>query len=300
MRVKCTVAALAALISAHAAADATLYGKANVSLQWLDTLDQSETELKSNASRIGVKGSTEIGSGLTAIYQFEYGTRLDGSDGETFTQRNIYLGVQSKVGTVMAGKFDTPTKTSQGKIDLFDNLIGDIKYVLPGEHRVNNVVQYVTPKSMGPFTGKVAYVLDEDGNNFGEDGVSASAAYSADALYIAVAVDQDVRSADVYRLVGAYQLGAVQLGGSYQQTTLNIGGDVDSFFGSIKWQLDDHWVLKTQYGESENDANDWQSLSVGADYLFTKKVKAFTYYTQNDDDFVHPADYLGVGMEIKF
>jgi predicted porin len=300
MRVKCTVAALVALMSAHASADVTLYGKANVSLQWLDTPEQSETELKSNASRIGVKGSTDIGSGLTAIYQFEYGTRLDGSDGETFTQRNIYVGVKSKAGTLMAGKFDTPTKKAQGKIDLFDNLVGDLKSVLPGEHRVSNVVQYVTPSAMGPFTGKVAYVLDEDGSNGGDDGVSASAAYSANGLYAAVAVDQDVRSADVYRLVAAYQLGEVQLGGSYQRTSLNVGGDVDSFFGSVKWQLDDHWVLKTQYGESESDVNDWQTLSVGADYIFTKKVKAFTYYTQNDDDFIHPADYLGVGLEVKF
>ncbi|WP_049722282.1 porin [Gilvimarinus polysaccharolyticus] len=303
MRVKfCLAAAAATLVSAHAAADVTLYGKANVSLQYTDKAGDNETELKSNASRIGVMGSEAIGSGLTAIYRFEYETSIDDGDkdGQTLTQRNIYLGVQSKAGTLMAGKFDTPTKTAQGKIDLFDNLVGDIKNVFAGENRVNNIVQYVTPESVGPFTAKLAYVLDEGGSNGDEDGVSASLAYNADALYVAVAVDQEVDEADVYRLVGAYQLGSVQLGGAYQQATYDNGDDADGFFGSVKWRLDDHWVLKTQYGESSSDFNDQKTLSVGADYVFTKKVKAFTYYTQNDDSINNDGDYLGVGLELKF
>ena len=105
-------------------ADVTLYGKANVSLQSTDESGSSTTEVVSNASRIGVKGSETLSEELKAIYKFEFEVHLDDgdNDGDTFSQRNIYVGLQSnKMGTVIVGKFDTPLKVAQNKIDLFND-----------------------------------------------------------------------------------------------------------------------------------------------------------------------------------
>lgn len=120
----------------------TLYGKANIALQSADEDGQSELQLVSNASRIGVMGSESIAGGVEFIYQFEYEVNIDDGekDGQTFTQRNIYLGLKTAGGTIMAGNFDTPTKKSQGKVDLFDNLAGDIKNVFTGDNRVKNII----------------------------------------------------------------------------------------------------------------------------------------------------------------
>ena len=49
-----------------------VYGKANVTIN--DTEDN--IELNSNASRIGFKGSADLGGGLQAIYNFEFITLL--------------------------------------------------------------------------------------------------------------------------------------------------------------------------------------------------------------------------------
>lgn len=69
--------AIAALLPISAFADVTVYGKANVSFQSADEGGDSVTELVSNASRIGLKGSEDLGNGLKAIYRFEYQTAID-------------------------------------------------------------------------------------------------------------------------------------------------------------------------------------------------------------------------------
>src|SRR6187551_888606 len=97
---------IASLLPAAAFADVTVYGKANVSIQSADESDEKQTEVVSNASRIGVKGSEEVNSDLKVIYQFEYQTEVDdgANGGQTFGQRNIYLGLQGIGGTLIGGK----------------------------------------------------------------------------------------------------------------------------------------------------------------------------------------------------
>ena len=125
--------AIAAVLPLSALADATIYGKANVSFQSTDEGGDSITEVVSNASRIGFKGSESLSDGLKAIYKFEFEVQVDDGekDDKTFTQRNIYVGLQSdSKGTVIIGKFDTPLKVAQKKVDLFSDLEGDIKSIL--------------------------------------------------------------------------------------------------------------------------------------------------------------------------
>lgn len=294
--------ATAALISAQASADVTVYGKANVSLQHADEAGNREIELQSNSSRIGLMGQESLSDGVAILYRFEYETSVDDGDkdGQTLTQRNIYLGLQTAGGTLMGGVFDSPLKTAAAGVDLFNDLEGDIRNIFAGENRPKNIVQYVTPKSLGPVTAKVAYITKETD---GIDGVSASAAYKLDDLYLAVAMDQDVEdnadNTDTYRLVGAYTLGAVQLGGAYEKYEREIGNG-DGYFASLKWSLTDQWIIKTQYGQSDIKVDGRESFSLGGDYIFSKTAKAFAYYTTNQDDAARDDDYLGVGLELKF
>src|SRR5690606_27907974 len=117
-------------------------------------------ELVSNASRIGLKGSEKINDKLKAIYQFEYQTEVDDgvNPSGTFSQRNIFIGVEGNFGRLTAGLFDTPLKLVQEKIDLFNDLAGDIGQLLNGEIRAKNIVQYSTPASLGKLGLSVAYI----------------------------------------------------------------------------------------------------------------------------------------------
>ena len=314
---------IASVIPAAAFADVVVYGKANVSVQNADEAEESKLELVSNASRIGVKGSEEINSGLKAIYQFEYQTEVDdgagGSSNQTFTQRNIYVGLQGSGGTIIGGHFDTPVKTAQEKVDLFNDLEGDINYLVDGETRSKNIVQYTTPASWGAFAINIAGVAAE--NNAADDGVSASVTYTTPAFYVALAAEQDVsaQTMDILRLVGRYTVGPVQLGALFEQSSVSasVAGtavdlDSDAWLLSAKYNATDKFALKAQYGDVGMDVTagglvvdaGGDSLSLGADYLLSKNTTLFGYYTQEtaevDSDEVVDDNWIGVGIDLKF
>lgn len=305
-------AAIAAFLPLSVMADVTVYGKANVSLQNADEAGNSKIELVSNASRIGIKGDEAITDGLKVIYQFEYQTEVDdgaNGSGQTFGQRNIFVGLQGSAGTIMAGHFDTPLKAAQEKVDLFNDLEGDLGNIFNGEIRASNIVQYVTPGSFGPFTGTVAYITKEtDGV---DDGVSASLGYSTANLYLGVAMDSDVQAEglDVMRLVGRFNVGAVQLGAMYENTDIDGADDYDGFLVSALWNLTDVWAVKAQYAESDLKlvpaGLDNESVSVGVDYKLSKNAMLYGYYTaiENNnalDVSLRDDDYVGIGLDLKF
>lgn len=299
--------ALLGLFSVVVNADVTLYGKANLSLQNSDeAATGSQVELVSNASRIGLKGGEQISDGLKVIYQFEYQTEVDDGNNSsgTFSQRNIYLGLQGAYGTVKAGMFDTPLKVVQEEIDLFNDLEGDLIHIFNGEVRAKNIVQYSTEKGWGPVSSSIAYIAHE--NTSVNDGVSVSVSYNNDALYVGLAVDRDVQpNIDTVRAAVRYTLGQVQLGALYEAVDDGMT-DTDGVLMSALWHLSEQWGLKAQYGESDIKARDSQTLSVGADYYLHENTTLYGFYTQVENGLakanpkMRDDRYLGVGLDYKF
>jgi predicted porin len=171
-----SLAIAAALVAPAAAmADATLFGKAHFIIENVD-YDTGTDATSGDAwgvdsvhSRVGVKGSEDLGNGLTAVYHFEFKVNQD--DGDGLGDRNQFVGLAGGFGTVLLGRHDTPLKMSQGKFDQFGDLPnGDISDVIPGEDRVDNVIAYVSP-AMGGLTLVGAAVSGEqgDGSTVGED-----------------------------------------------------------------------------------------------------------------------------------
>ena len=296
--------------------DGTIYGKVNVSVVNADNGATDTWQLNSNASRLGVKGKTEIADGLYAVYKAEFEMCVDDGDckGQTFTQRNIMGGIKGSFGTLWAGKHDSPTKLAQNKIDLFNDLEGDIKNTFEGENRVSNIVAYTSPKMNG-FSTTVAMIpgegIDVDGDGQDDtgltDGISYSLNYSMDNLYIAVAGDQDVDNQDLMRIVAQYKINDLKLGVMYQQNEDNLGTkDESGFFVSAAYKLDKKTTLKAQYGSIEDDADgdEEETLSLGADYKLAKGTKLYVFYTDNTDSSVGEADKedtaFGLGLEHKF
>lgn len=307
----------AAALPLSALAEVTVYGKANVSLQNADEAEESAIELVSNASRIGLKGSEEINSSLKAIYQFEYQTEVDDGNngGQTFGQRNIYVGLQGTGGTIMGGKFDTPVKVLQEKVDLFNDLEGDIAFLLDGETRANNIVQYTTPLFADAFAINVAHVSSETPDV--DDGKSVSLTYTTPAFYLGAATEQDVTAVglDVSRIAARVTFGAVQLGVLYENSEAeDVDYEADGWLVSAKLNATDNLAFKAQYGDAGVDSFDedllaiieseGMQLNLGVDYLLSKNTTVFAYYTQEsvDVESTEVADdkWLGVGLELKF
>ena len=293
-----------------------VYGKANLSLVDQDIGDTSGWNLNSNASRLGIKGESKISEELAVVYQVEYEVCIDSGDckGQTFKQRNTFLGLKGNFGMVSAGKHDTPTKLAAKKVDLFNDLEGDIKNAFEGENRVSNVVAYTSPKMNG-FSATLAMIpaegedVDQDGQDDTglKDGLSYSINYTKDNLYLAIAGDQDIDEQDLVRMIAQYQIDALTLGFLYQQNQDNLGAkDESGYFFSAAYSLNPDITLKAQYGEIEDDidGDKEQTLSLGADYKLSKNTKTFIFYTDNTDSEVGLSEdaftAFGIGMEHKF
>lgn len=331
-------AAVLSTISVSAsAANVDIYGKANVSLQSSDdggynsdgTRTDSYTEIKSNASRLGFKASQEISEDLKVVVKYEVQVNIDEDDGngDTFESRNQYVGLESKTfGTILIGKNDTMLKQSQGKVDLFGDYNGDIKYLWAGENRVDDSLTYYTPSFSGFKAGVTYKVEDEDG---GDDSTSAAIFYGDKSLkksdfYASIAMDSDVKgqnkykytdkvAKDIVRATFQTKVAGIVLGAMYQHeensdkvaTDLygNSSQEVDGFLVSAKYKVD-NLTFKGQFQTANvDDTNqDTSAASVGIDYSLAKSAKLYVWYTTNDLDADNDLDkdYVATGIEYKF
>lgn len=311
-------AAVAAPMVAQAAPK--VYGKLNLSVEQYEkefedsTKDTEEySRVVSNASRFGVKGEDELTATLSAVYQIEWGVEGDraGDIGTSkeLTARNRFVGIKSQdFGTVKLGAYDTYLKLAQDKADLFNDLFGDMEYVVAGENRISNVVGYESPKFIDAIQFNVlAQAQDKagaEGNNNHRNGISSSVTYSSEdlGLYVALAVDNNISSktalfgtrvSDNLRLVATYKIADLALSAVYgtseasedlpdtahEETGYNLG---------VSYKIGDE-TLKVAYGVAEADDNDAATkertlLSVGFDHNFTSKTKAYAFYTLREED----------------
>jgi predicted porin len=289
--------AIAPFTAANGPIDGKLYGKINVAVVNSDNGSTDTWKLNSNASRIGLKGSSQISEGLSVFYKTEFEVCVDDGDckGNTLGQRNIFAGIKGQYGSLLAGKNDTPTKQAQKKIDLFNDSVGDIKKTFAGENRMSNIIAYTTPK-YGNFSASYAIMPSEADDGGLADSKSYSVSYKKDGLYVAVAADSNVKDADILRIVSQYKLDAWKLGFMYQENdTTNESG----YFTSAAYKSD-NITYKAQYGNNENDTegSDKTTLSLGADFKLAKNTKSFVFFTDNESS--SSTKTFGLGLEHKF
>jgi predicted porin len=297
------IAVLSSLSVSAFAADLNLYGKANLTVQSSDDGEGSYTEVKSNASRIGLKGTHALEDGLEVVYKAEFQVDLDGDSDDNITSRNQYIGLRGAFGEVLVGKNDTVLKQSQGKVDLFSDLNGDIKSLFEGENRLSDTITYKSPKFSGIQLG-VTYIAEDSVD--GESGVSLSAVYGDAKLkksdiYASVAVDSEVDGYDVIRATVQGKVADITLG-AMLQTQENVEGteEMDGVVLSAKYTVN-KMTYKGQFQAANyKDGDDQTGITVGVDYKLAKSTKLFAFYTNFDLDTQEDNEYLAVGVEYNF
>lgn len=119
-------------------------------------------EMKDFDSRLGLKGSEDLGNGTKVIYQLEWG--FDGmagdANGEGFKNRLAYIGLTGDWGTVALGRQNNPFTESLNAGTIADEFNGDytsalriatgqVAFGAPMPTRVGNSVAYVSPSFSG-------------------------------------------------------------------------------------------------------------------------------------------------------
>jgi predicted porin len=145
-------------VSATAQADTTLYGSARVSVDWnnpglnssfanffKDTYGTEKGQywqVTDNNSRLGVQGSENLGSGVSAIYQYEFGIDVPGGSNYFNNNRPRFVGIKSDdFGSITLGTQYTPYYNVIGYTDTFES-IRSFDYFLSGNTSEGTPVLY--------------------------------------------------------------------------------------------------------------------------------------------------------------
>ena len=225
-------------VPAIASADATLYGSFRMNLE-KQTKPSTSANLNNNASRIGIRGTVDLGMENTVgIYNWETTLNVNDDGNGIGDIRYASMGATGDWGTALLGRLDHFTwNFAGGTTDLFQSGSGSIlsvDYVGEGvdrlDRRTNNTLAYVSPDMNGLTLG-AGVVMQGD----------------------AIEKDNEV---DGYNLGAQYQLDGLSLGLGYGAVkTAKAGGTylVDENIWSVAASYEiDNFTLAAAYEESRN------------------------------------------------
>jgi len=286
-------------------------------------------------TRFGVKGSKDLGNGLTGKYIImgNIGGKPGGSLG---LNENNYVALAGGFGEVRFGRADTPLKESVKPFRAFTDTIADRDFAKPARWTRQDGVHFQT--KMGDMKLHVNY--SPNGNDMNAN-MGASLIYKADALYVSAAYEVIAETtstkASSFKVTGTdgagnlqgtytpeststkdsynnmslgihYKMGAIGAGVLYQ--TLNDGDNTEitipvTFKMTAKTQLNAAVMLSDYDAKvfSNKTSNTGTDFAVGVEHFFDKKTKLFANVWSGDrTEVVRGTDGtgVGIGMSRKF
>ena len=193
-----TAAALVLLLgagTAHAQTSVAFYGLVDAAIVVEDGGTAGRvTKVTSGAaaaSRFGLRGVEELGDGMAAFFTLEGGTKIDTGEIDaagTIFNRQAYVGLRTKLGSVALGRQYTPYHTAMVSIvDPFNTgYAGSAKSLFPHNGtniRTSNTITYATPKKNG-FDGELAYSVGEQSRSAAGRQFGGAIGYAAGPLAV--------------------------------------------------------------------------------------------------------------------
>jgi predicted porin len=321
--------AFAAPAAFAASANVDVYGIMNVALQDTD-VKNSDLQVTDNFSRVGLKGSEDLGGGLKGVWQIESGLGggTDGMGTGSIGTRNTFVGLAGDFGTAVIGRHDTPYKLGSAFVDIFGDTIADYNLgrldnvqLLMTAHdaRTPNAIAYISPTFSGFHFAAAVIATNAAANgnsNDTFDGVSLTGVYANGPLTASLSY-QKVEDADAFaglafgtadesaavKLAAAYAFGDTTVGFAYEDvsTDLTAGGDADrdSWLLNVKHAMGPI-TLKAQYGSVDAGAADQDQWALGADYALSKRTTAYFVYGNGDDDNLDDVSGWNLGVKHSF
>ena len=178
---------------AAAQTNVTIYGVVDAAITYEKdvTVNDDVWRLDSgqqSGSRIGFRGTEELGGGLKGLFTLENGFNVDTGtmgQGNRLFGRQAWVGLGGGFGTVKLGRQQTPLYYALNAIDPFEiNLAGNAQrifgaglYAIDPFLRTDNTLNY-TSANFGGFSGQVAYSFGEvAGDNSANRQVGVGLAY---------------------------------------------------------------------------------------------------------------------------
>ena len=300
---------------AQTANPVTLYGQVNVTLESVEakggaaSVDR-RSRVEDQSSRLGVRGTEDLGGGLKAFFQLETAFRAD-SNNTTFAARNSGVGLQGGWGSFLLGRWDMPFKTTTIAIDPWGDItIAGLTGVMNDggnfDNREQNVIQYWSP-SFGGVAARLAMTANEGKGctTAGTPAVTtclnprragASVTYTGGPLYVVAAYEEhkDVSAAlpkeEGVALGAAFTFGPVKLGGQYEEFKKTNRSKQKAFMANVVWTMGNNQFIYQFMNSKDGGLNsattqpDCDSNSIGYKYNFSRRTSFIAHYLKVDNN----------------
>lgn len=314
-----------AAASAQAQTNVTIYGRANLSLEntKIEGLS-SKQQVVNNSSRLGFRGTEDLGGGLSALFTYEAGVAADGSGASgPFTNRQTFVGLKSdSIGTLRLGRITSPLYYAvPDYISMHNHDTGfsaDALFWVPayGNVFVNNSLVYATPV-WGGFQAQAQYSVGLNAQEGPIPGVAPkdrhftiTGDYGNGPLHVGFGYGRTKRNSftnavganieegkdSVWAISGLYDFKAVVVGALYERAKSEGSSSGLGLAGSHKrnyWRISamapiGAHEIHANYGQagdwSNSNNNGAKQYTVAYGYNLSKRTKAYVFYTRLDND----------------
>jgi len=304
--------------STYAQSSVTLYGRVDVGVmrQWgIGPAKWSEDHY--HTSRLGFRGTEDLGDGLGAIYKLE--TRFlakngGQQDGATFWNDETFVGLTSKnLGTLKLGRTYSPFYLAvAGRIDPFNgdgigsmtgltslghnlspgNPYDSAKGLANRDVRTNNAIDYGSPTFAG-FSVQLQKSFSEVVGKPG--GISVAVRYDSPTLFAQTGYERKAFSQDAYtaHIGGGYVFGPARVSvgytkGYYSDDEYARGNQAESALVGVTYTLGNAVLLgavsrikmdvPTLLDAAKGTGSNLTKVAVGGDYYLSKRTKLYGHY----------------------
>ena len=316
-------AVLAGGVSAVHANNTTVYGKVLMSIDNHDDGADDDTTMESQNGfgAIGVKGSEDLGNGMSAIFQLEYG--IEPSKGSEFAGRDQWVGLKGDFGMVRLGTVTTNYKQSGAPLDPFwrtsldSRLGGKTELLSPtlhagkgeqGQGRATDTVRYDSPSFNG---AKIVanYTFDRGANPANDnDGYGLGLHYSQGPIFASVDYINNGADGedDAWKIGGKYTMDAFAVMAHYERGGLVATRDGTGESDANLWHLGASYTMGSTmfygaFGQGDDDAGtEYDSWTLAVKHSMSKRTSLYGGFANKDVDGGAESDLFTVGMVHNF
>ena len=283
------VAAIATLATSAAMAQSSvnIYGRFNVTAEAQNSNGVKTKVLQNNSSRIGFKGTEDLGGGLKAGFILEHGFNADtGQPSSAFWGRQSEVNLSGGFGTVRLGNFTSEAYyATSDYIGMHNHETGtssDSLYAYIG--RNINKVAYRTPEFVKGLTLEGAVSANENSSAKARS-YDFAANYQVGALHLGLGYEK-FGTAKQMAASALYEMGSFVLGGMVQRDTNAYGnGDRTNFRLSAAYMMgtsEFHLNVGKAGDYSKQTQSGAKQYTLGYNYNLSKRTKVYGFYTKVD------------------
>ena len=279
---------------AQAQSNVTIYGLVDLGLTKTTNIPVTNTVRENKPSRLGFRGTEDLGGKLSAIFNLEMEIRADTGllSNAALFDRQANVGLKGEFGTVILGRTKNIVDGAQGRIDPFgaDGIIGKRNEALMrvgvSDSRVSNAVTYSTPNTNG-FVGSVQYQAAEASG--GGAGLDLLVTYDQGPLGLHAGYERALRKSGerdegtMWVVAGSYKIGDAKLSAQTAKgdTKVATKGKFKAIELGLSYKLGAGDVRAT-WAKQTKDAlgvstDSGEQFGLGYDYPMSKRTALYAY-----------------------